>query len=220
VIPRYQKILLAVLAVASIIMASVLWHMRDKAHEQMVLGHDSSPTQAPHIAADAQATLIVANDDDNSLREQVHSLPLPAEDEARARAVLNKLLDIYAASDSSHPVPGGSGSVQQVFLVPAPSNSAPATKSAFSPLTGPQLAIVNLTGDFISTHPSGLETESLTILSIIGTLHANLPRITEVRFLVDGEPHASLAGHADLTRTYLVSDTASPILIRSGSTHE
>ena len=70
----------------------------------------------------------------------------------------------------------------------------------------PELAVVNLTGAFAASHPSGLETETLTVLSICATLHANLPRITEVRFLVDGQPRATLAGHADLTRTYLAAD--------------
>ena len=207
VIPRYQKILFAVLVMASVIMAAVLWHMRDKAHQQIVQGQDSAPTQAPRVAADAQATLMVANDDDNSLREQIYSLPLPAEDEDRARAILNKLAEIGSATNSTHPVttdPEASQAnpVKQVFLLPAPSDSSARTAN------GAQLAVVNLSGSFVATHPSGLETESLTILSICGTLHANLPRVTAVRFLVDGEPHASLAGHADLTRTYLVSDAA------------
>jgi hypothetical protein len=231
-IPRYQKILLAVLVVASLVMGAVLWHMRNKAHQDLVEGHDSAPTQAPHVAADAQATLLVANDDDNSLREQVYSLPLPSEDEDRARAILNKLLEIYAADNSTHPVTTDPGSsqpnsaqpnlalvnpVQQVFLLPAAaSDQTPGSKSAPNPAAGPQQAIVNLTSSFIASHPSGLEAESLTILSIAGTLHANLPRVTQVRFLVDGETHASFAGHADLTRTYLVSDAVSP----SGPTHE
>jgi hypothetical protein len=68
--------------------------------------------------------------------------------------------------------------------------------------------VVNLTGAFAASHPSGLETETLTVLSICATLHANLPRVTEVRFLVDGQPRATLSGHADLTRTYLAADTA------------
>jgi hypothetical protein len=72
--------------------------------------------------------------------------------------------------------------------------------------TGPQLAVVNLTGSFVATHPSGLETETLTVLSICATLHANLPRVIQVRFLVDGQPRSTLAGHADLTRTYLAAD--------------
>jgi hypothetical protein len=71
---------------------------------------------------------------------------------------------------------------------------------------GPELAIVNLTGAFAAGHPSGIETETLTVMSICGTLHATLPRVTEVRFLVDGQPRATLAGHADLTRTYLATE--------------
>jgi hypothetical protein len=47
----------------------------------------------------------------------------------------------------------------------------------------------------------------LTIHSICGTLHANLARVSEVRFLVDGQQRETLAGHADLTRTYLTSET-------------
>jgi len=46
----------------------------------------------------------------------------------------------------------------------------------------------------------------LTVLSICGTLHANLSRVTQVRYLVEGQSRATLAGHADLTRTYLTGD--------------
>jgi len=68
------------------------------------------------------------------------------------------------------------------------------------------MAVVNLTANFAASHPSGLETETLTVLSICGTLRANLPNVTEVRFLVDGQQRPNLAGHADLTRTYLTAD--------------
>jgi hypothetical protein len=201
-IPRYQAILLIMLIVASLGMGGVLWHMHDKAHQAMLTGTDSTPTEAPEVAADEQATLIVANDDDNSLREQDESLPLPDEDEARARAVLNKLLETYSTPDSPHPVPNGAAAVKEVFLLPIASG----TKKSADNANGPQLAVVDLSSNFVAGHPSGLETETLTILSICGTLHANLPRVTEVRFLVDGETRPLLAGHADLTRTYLVSD--------------
>jgi hypothetical protein len=201
-IPRYQAILLIVLVVASLGMGGMLWHMHDKAHQAMLTGTDSTPTEAPEVAADEQATLIVANDDDNSLREQDESLPLPEEDEARARAVLNKLLETYSTPDSPHPVPNGTAAVKEVFLLPIASSAKKAADNA----NGPQLAVVDLSSNFVASHPSGLETETLTILSICGTIHANLPRVTEVRFLVDGETRPSLAGHADLTRTYLVSD--------------
>jgi hypothetical protein len=204
VIPRYQTILFGVLLLASVAMSVVLWQLRERAHQRLLAGQDSAPTQAPQVAPAEQATLLVANDADDSLLTQVQSLPLPQDSGARARVVLGKLLDIYAAPDAAHPVPGGASSIAQVFLLPALNPDLDSGRNPQPP--GPELAVVNLTGAFVATHPSGLETETLTVLSICGTLRANLPRVTQVRFLVDGQPRATLAGHADLTRTYLTAE--------------
>jgi hypothetical protein len=231
VIPRYQAVLLSLMLLASVVMSVVLWQLLERAHQRMLVGQDSAPTQAPEVAPTVQATLLVASDADNTLLAQVQSLPLPLDPGSRARVVLGKLMDLYAAPDANHPVPGGASSIAQVFLLPVvnpdsnpdSSSSAPAAKPALGkpkplesrasapehtnpPPPGPQLAVVNLTGAFVASHPSGLETETLTVLSICGTLHANLPRVTQVRFLVDGQPRATLAGHADLTRTYLAAE--------------
>jgi hypothetical protein len=210
VIPRYQAVLFIVLLVASVVMGVALWQLRERAHQRLLAGQDSAPTQAPEVAQAEQATLLVANDADGSLLTQVQSLPLPQDPGARARAVLGKLLDLYAAPDATHPIPGGANSIAQVFLMPVPgpdSSSSPDSAAKSPQSTGPELAVINLTGAFAATHPSGLETETLTVLSICGTLHANLPRVTQVRFLVDGQPRSTLAGHADLTRTYLTTDS-------------
>ena len=171
---------------------------------------------------------------------QVETLPLPQDPGARARLILGKLLDLYAAPNAAHPVPGGAASIEQVFLLPAPALAggamAPSLAAGqpglpcrppgqpYQPMdekipcptdarsgpkaetNGAQLAVVNLAPGFIASHPSGIETETLTIQSICGTLHANLPRVTQVRFLVDGQVHPTLAGHADLTRTYLAAN--------------
>jgi hypothetical protein len=198
-IPRYQKILFAILMLASLGMGFKLWQLRDRAHKRLLAGDASAPTAAPVVSPAEQATLVAANDLDNSLIPQMHSLPLPADPGARARAVLGKLLDLYAAPDSTHPVPGGAAAVAQVFLMPGPG-----AKNNGS--TNNELAVVNLTGTFAASHPSGLETESLTVLSICATLRANLPNVSEVRFLIDGQERPSLAGHADLTRTYLTAE--------------
>ena len=219
-IPRHQIVLFLVLLLTSITLGSVLWHLRDRTHERMLAGRDSAPTHAPVVAPLEQATLMVAQDADNSLQMRLLSLPLPPNPSARARAVLGKLLDLYAAPDATHPVPGGAASIARVFLVPIQAGSsktdatagnesheAEPTAAETESQTGSELAVVNLTGAFATNHPSGLEAETLTVLSICATLHANLPRITEVRFLVDGEPRTTLAGHADLTRTYLAGDT-------------
>jgi hypothetical protein len=225
-IPRHQKLLFGILLLASLVMGVTLWQLRERAHKRLIAGQDSAPTRAPEVAPAEQATLLVASDSDGSMRTQLQSLPLPADPGSRARAVLGKLLDLYAAPDAAHPVPGGGSSVLQVFLLPVPESGAGAAvkqKSGESssgvfrankpsavpqeqPQTGPQLAVVNLTGSFADSHPSGIETETLTVLSICGTLHANQPRIAQVRFLVNGQPRATLAGHADLTRAYLTGD--------------
>jgi len=205
-------------------MGGVLWHLRQRAHERLVAGVDSAPTKAPEVAPAEKATLMVANDEDNSLLAQVHSLPLPADPGSRVRAVLGRLLDIYAAANATHPVPGGSGAVLEVFLLPlqkgvnrpAPKSNTVIADDSGTPVSGSshsvaEMAVVNLNSSFVASHPSGLETETLTVLSICGTIHANLPNVTEVRFLVDGQERPMLAGHADLTRTYLVSEAASGV---------
>ncbi|HEX3892008.1 MAG TPA: GerMN domain-containing protein [Terracidiphilus sp.] len=199
-IPRHQKILFAVLLAAALVMAGVLWHLRQRAHQRLLAGEDSAPTKAPDVAPTERATLLVANDADGSLLVQARSLPLPADPGARARVILGNLLDLYAAPDAAHPVSGGASGIAQVFLLPL--------QRGKNGVSGDEMAVVNLTSNFAASHPSGLETETLTVLSICGTLRANLPHVTEVRFLVDGQQRPNLAGHADLTRIYLTADAA------------
>ena len=116
---------------------------------------------------------------------------MPADPSARARVVLGKLLDLYAA-------PGRRTSRRRRCGRSGPGLSAARARRQRILRPDAQLAVVNLTSNFAASHPSGLETETLTVLSICGTLHANLPHVTEVRFLVDGQQRPNLAGHADL----------------------
>ena len=113
--------------------------------------------------------------------------------------------NVPAADGSTHPVSGVPRAVAQVFLLPVGKGPG-------------QLAVVNLAGAFADGHPSGIETEALTVESICGTLHANLPQITEVRFLVDGASRSTLAGHADLTRTYLTTEAVATTTAETGAT--
>jgi hypothetical protein len=208
--PRYQKIVFTVLLVISIAMGTVLVRLREQAHDRLLKGMDVAPTTAPAVTPAEQATLMVADDMDGTLVTEARSLPLPADAEARARALLEKLMEIYAGADAMHPVPGVPRAVEQVFLLPAHEGSGAKGE------TVGQLAVVNLAGSFADGHPSGIETESLTVESICETLHANLPQITQVRFLVDGRVRATLAGHADLTRTYLTGEPGAAATQRAG----
>ena len=180
------------------------------------------PRGLREVAPAEQATLLVANDADGSLLAQIQSLPLPADPGARARAVLGKLLDLYAAPGATHPGPGR-GQLGR----PGVSDAGAGCRCGCIGTAHPPIR-VRLMGEPVgkpirrlrcwpsSTSPAAsppairraLKPRSLTVLSICGTLHANLPRVTEVRFLVDGQQRATLAGHADLTRTYLAADAA------------
>ena len=200
-IPRYQRVLFWVLLCASIFMAVALIRLRERAQDKLLAAAGNAPASEPAAVAGETATLLEANDLEGSVDPVERKLNLPEEPNARARVLLQALLASYAAPKSAHPILANGG-VDEVFFMPLP-----ATEQAHNP---GQLAVVNLSASFAANHPSGIEPETLTLLSIIGTLHQNFPMVEQVRFLVDGQPRDTLAGHADLTRTYIAADTLSP----------
>lgn len=193
-IPRYQKIIFWILLGAAILMSIVLIRLRERAHDRLQAASDKMPLNAPAAAPAETVTMLVANDADGSLSPVEQQIALPEEPGARARILLQRLLAGYAEPESTHHIAASAGA-EEVFLMPLPRQQSDG-----------RMAVVNLSGAFVDAHPSGIETETLTLLSIIGTLHTNLPQITQVRFLVDGQPRETLAGHADLTRVYLAED--------------
>ena len=198
-IPRYQRILFWSLVAAIILVAAFLYRGHRQAQQRLSTGVDDSPIAAPVTTSTQDVTLYLANDANATVSPSQVSIALPDDPTSRARVLLNHLLNIYAQPDSAHPLPGGPD-VEDVFLVP----NTPSTDVRSTDKT--QTAIVNLTSSFCDKHPSGVQVENLTIRSIVQTLHAAFPRVTEVRFLVDGQPRETLAGHADLTRTYSATE--------------
>jgi hypothetical protein len=200
VIPRYQRVLFWCLVGAIVVMLVFLLHGREQALKRLTTLNDYTPIAAPVTTTTQDVTLYLANDADASITPSTRQLALPEEPAARARTVLEQLFSIYALPDSSHPLHSGPA-VDDVFLLTDP-------QPGFLRQPG-QLAVISLRGSFIDNHPSGIQVENLTVQSIIGTLHAALPQITVIRFLVDGQPHDTLAGHADLLRTDPARDTTS-----------
>jgi Sporulation and spore germination len=232
VIPRYQRILFWVLSVSILLMAAFFLHGCEQAREKLTRHRDETPLAAPVGTASQTAHLAFANDADGSITVADREIPLPTEATARARTLLTRLIAEYSYKNSTHPLESGPA-IDDVFLLnlplqppvapgPKPAATNPETPSArevaATPtvdalisephVAGGQLAVVNLHGTFADHHPSGIEVETLTIQSIVGTLYANFPRIQEVRFLVDGRPRETLNGHADLARTYSAVNTA------------
>jgi hypothetical protein len=198
-IPRYQRILFWSLAGGIFLMAAFLLHGCQQAQKRLAALNDATPIAAPTTAGTEDITLYLARDADASVTPATESLSLPQAPALRARALLEHLLAAYALPNSAHPLQSGPA-VDEVFLLADPQPGPHAQPG--------QLAVINLRGSFIDNHPSGIQVEALTVESIIGTLHAALPEITTIRFLVDGHPHDTLAGHADLLRTYPATDTA------------
>ena len=230
-IPRHQRILFWCLFACIVAMGVFLFLERKRARDRIGALADATPIDAPYSNTES-VTLDLASDADGSVTATTRPIALPDEIAPRARALLEHLVAEYALPGAPHPHESGAA-VDDVFLLPLPvvghaldtSGSATSAKptqsggnttipvastdpNALQPQTpGGELAVINLRSSFVNAHPSGVEVESLTLLSIIGTLHANLPQIEQIRFLVDGQPRETLAGHADLLRTYPSRDT-------------
>jgi hypothetical protein len=194
-IPRYQRILFWSLVGSILLMMAFLLRGCQQAHKRLTALNDATPIAAPTSDATEEVTLYMANDADATITPTSDKAALPQEPSQRARALIEYLLAQYALPGSAHPLQSGQA-VDDVFLLADPSSKEKG-----------QIAVINLRGAFVGSHPSGVEVEDLTIKSVIGTLHGALPQITKVRFLVDGQPHDTLAGHADLGREYPAADT-------------
>ena len=204
-IPRYQRILFWSLIGGILLMGTFLLHGCQQAHKRLTAPVDATPIDAPTTASLEDVTLYLANDDDASITPTTERLALSQEPSVRARVLLEHLLATYALPGSPHPILGGPA-VDDVFLLNQPTSGASNLEQT-RPNATDELAVVNLRGSFIANHPSGIQVEALTIQSIIGTLHAALPQVTQIRFLVDGQSHDTLAGHADLTQPYPADNT-------------
>lgn len=198
-IARWHKVLFLVMLLACVVMAAFLIRLRNRAQDRLHTEAAAAPaeiTEGPAAAA-RTVTLYIPNDLDASMTSVQRSVALPADDNAKARALLDNLIAAFHEQGSTHPMSVASG-VNEVYFLPVP--KAPGVSG------GDRIAVVDLSGALAAAQPSGIEPETLTLLAFLATLHANMPSITQVRFLVDGQARETLAGHADLTRTYVASE--------------
>ncbi|HZZ39142.1 MAG TPA: GerMN domain-containing protein [Acidobacteriaceae bacterium] len=199
-ISRAHKYLFGMLLLVCVVMAAFLIRLRNRAQDRL----QAQGTSAPQSIVEAvgsppkSVTLFVPNDLDDSMTTIERTIPLPADENAEARVLLETLIEAYRAPGSTHPIQVEKG-VDDVYFVAVPQGKSTGSPSG-------QMAVVDLNGALAAAQPSGIEPETLTVLSMMATLHANLPDVTEVHFLVDGQPRETLAGHADLTRTYLAAE--------------
>ena len=160
------------------------YHLKAKvATEEQRLAQQSQAVVPPASGPTTLVTLYIASDQEGGLRRSSVNVALPQERSERARAILRALIGAYLQPGSQHPIGAGSD-VRDIFLM------------------GSSTAVVDTNAEFADAHPSGVLAEELTIASMVTTLNANDPQITQVKILVDGKERDTLAGHADLRRFY------------------
>jgi len=178
-IPRQLMIGTAALLAIALGMGVYLWRMRGRVTVAEVPA-STAPVAPPVSGPTEQVTLYVAYDDPGTLRAQGARIPLPAGRQERAEGLLRALVRLYLDKNSPHPL-GAGAEVRSVYLV------------------DPGLAVIDTNAAFADSHRSGVLVEELTVASLVETISANLPGINRVKILVDGKSRDTLAGHADLS---------------------
>ena len=72
-------------------------------------------------------------------------------------------------------------------------------------------AIADFSEALATATPSGIESEQMAVDSITKTLEANVPQVRWLKVLIHGQEVDTLAGHLDLTRTFVVNARALPM---------
>jgi hypothetical protein len=182
-IPRHLIIGVAVLLAIAFGMGFYVWRMRSRVDRSEVSAVNTQPVAPPVSGSNEQVVLYVAYDDAGVLRPRPVRIPLPAGRQERASEILRALLNLYLDKVSPHPLGPGS-QVRDVYLV------------------DPGLAVIDINAAFADGHRSGVLVEELTVVSLIQTLSANIPGVTRVKILVEGNERDTLAGHADLSNFF------------------
>ena len=178
-IPRSLIIGVAVMLVLVVAMGTYLRHMR-RQESALHSAANLQPVAPPPSGPTETVTLYIADDAAGTLRAQSAQIPLPGGRQQRAEELLRALLRIYQQPGAAHPLAPASD-IRSIYLV-APSG-----------------AVIDLNTAFADQHRSGILDEQLTVNSLVETLAANVPGVTRVRILVEGNARETLAGHADLT---------------------
>jgi spore germination protein GerM len=182
-IPRHLLIAVAVLLVLVVAMGLYLRHMRLQARELESAAVDASPVAPPATGPTETVTLYVADDTAGLLRPRATQIPLPGGRQQRAEELLRALLRIYQQPGATHPlVPAAD--IRAIYLV------------------DPGAAVIDLNAAFADQHRSGIQSEQLTVNSLVQTLAVNVPGIQRVNILVEGKTRDTLAGHTDLSDSF------------------
>ena len=186
---RLFFVLTCCLCVVALAMSFYVWQLRKRAVDNSTPSVTPEVIAAPSNATQKRITLWVAHDDTATLKSQSVSIASSPERQRQAEDILRALLEIYVGKGSPHPLPAGAA-VRNVYFV------------------DPGLVLIDVNSNLASGQISGILAEELTLSSLVQTLAANMQGISRVKFLVEGKEASTLAGHADLSSIYDLSQYA------------
>jgi Sporulation and spore germination len=156
----------------------------EQARRELTQSLTANPTEAR-----VKAKLFWAsNAHDGSLAPVTIDLPLSGDAALRAKQVINTLLAGPADPE----------------LRTLPSDAVLLAFYLLPDGTG----IADFSEAMASSIPSGIESEQLAVDSITRTLAANVPQVMRLKILIHGQEVETLAGHLDLTGSFVVSPRA------------
>jgi hypothetical protein len=200
--PRWRVWLIGMLVLA-VIVAAIYFPILRRRLRQAAQVQQQSEEQARReltqsLAANPGAPLVKAKlfwasgAEDGSLAAVTVDLPLSKDPVLRGKQVLNTLL---------------AGPVDAELRTVPPD----AVLLAFY-LLPDGTAIADFSEGLATSIPSGIESEQMAVDSLTKTLEANVLQVRWLKILIHGQDVDTLAGHLDLTRTFLVNAKPAPML--------
>jgi hypothetical protein len=199
--PRWRAYLIGMLAIAVFVAALYIPVLRRRLHqakevtpvsEEQARRELTQPSQTSPNGPVTKAKLFwSAGARDGSLMPVNVDLPLAMEPASRAKQVLNSLL---------------AGPIDAELRTLPPD----AVLLAFYMLPD-GTAIADFSEAMTTSTPSGIQSEQMAVDSVTKTLEANVPQVRWLKILIHGQEVDTLAGHLDLTRTFLVNAKATPM---------
>lgn len=176
---RSHPILLFTLFCSAIAVAAVIgWYLADRSEEVTEIASNDLNDAAP-VLEKREIHLYFGDLQGRYLTAEQRIVEQPADDVAFGRHILAVLLE---------------GPKQGTSRTLPPD----ADLRAFY-ISSEGTAYVDFKAGSFDNHPGGVDTELLSIYSIVNTLVLNVEKIRSVKLLIGGQEAATLAGHVDLS---------------------
>ncbi|HUI73553.1 MAG TPA: GerMN domain-containing protein [Candidatus Acidoferrum sp.] len=195
--PRWRVWLIAALSAAVLIAAIYFPFLRRRVKkeqnpqpsEERVRQELTEPVEENAANPRVKTTLFwAADENDSGLAPVTVDLPLSNDPAMRAKQVLNTLVAGPVDADLRTLPPDAV--LLAFYLLPDG--------------TG----IADFSEALATSTPSGIQSEQLAVDSIARTLEANVPQVKRLKILIHGQEMDTLAGHVDLTQTFVVDTKA------------